>query len=165
MSRLSLVRTSLLLFALLACGGEPGTGQATPGAATAVGAPFSPKDFRDLRWLAGSWRGEASGGKPFYEGYQFTNDSTLVMTYFADSTLTRATGTGTVEYRGGRVLHRSGQSLWVVTRSDSSGLHFAPVERARNSFIWKRESPTAWTASLSSPGGAPVVYRMTRLPR
>ena len=155
---------ALVLLALVLCTARPSTAQDPHGSASSpVAASVSEKEFRALRWLEGNWRGAAAGEKPFYEGYRFVDDSTMVMTYYADSTFARPTGTATVELRNGGVYHRSGNALWVVTRHDESGLQFAPVERARNHFVWKRESPSAWTATLTAPNRPAVVYRLERI--
>jgi hypothetical protein len=151
-----LLRVALLVLALSPVGAGPAAAQEP--------VRLSVAEFGELRWLAGDWRGEGAGGMPFFEGYRFADDSTLVMTYFADSTVTRVTGTATVELRAGQVQHRSGGARWVVTELDGSGVHFSPVVGATNAFVWKRESASRWTASLSYPDRPAVVYRMRRYP-
>ncbi len=156
---------ALVLLVLVLCIPRPSAAQhSSRPEASPPPVSFSVDDFRGLRWLEGNWRGAAPGEPAFHEGYRFVDDSTMVMTYYADSTFTRPTGTATVELRNGRVYHRSGGALWVLTRSDASGLHFSPVERARNRFLWRRESAAVWTASLFSSSGRAVVYRLTRIP-
>ncbi len=66
---------------------------------------FSLPQFQELRWLEGTWRGAAVGEAALFEAYRLVNDSPLEITYFADSTLTTTTGTGSVALRAGRILH------------------------------------------------------------
>lgn len=138
--------------------------------ASSTDAPTSPltyssAEFGELRWLAGTWKGSAAEGEPFYEEYSFEDDSTLVITYHADSTFSRPTGSATVELRGGHVYHRSGRSVWVLVKADPEGLHFSPVHQAKNQFTWTRHTDEVWSASLSFPGQRPTVYRLERVDR
>jgi hypothetical protein len=158
------MRLPLLVASLLAL-------TAAPAAAAAQSAPpgtFTLEQFGELRWIEGSWRGAAQGEAAFYEGYRVVNDSTVEMTYFADSTLARSTGTAVVAFRGGRIVHEAGGAVWAVAAIDSAGWHFVPVERARNRFSWARVSDHAWTAALLNPlqggGERTTLYRLERWP-
>ena len=46
-------------------------------------------DLGKLRWIVGTWRGTGGGVPPFFERYQFENESTLAVETFADETLTK----------------------------------------------------------------------------
>ena len=55
---------------------------------------------------------------------------------------------------------------WAAVRLDDSVASFTPVERARNRFEWRRDTPDAWTAVIawSTPQGPRErVYRLTRV--
>src|SRR3954471_5264086 len=53
--------------------------------------PFAIADIGKLRWLEGTWKATAPGEREFFERYHFVNDSTIEITYYADSTFTRET--------------------------------------------------------------------------
>lgn len=78
-------------------------------------AEFSLQAFQELRWLEGTWRAETVGDPPFFERYRFVNDSTIEITYFADSTLVTATGSGSVALRPGRIVHEWEDARWAAT--------------------------------------------------
>lgn len=67
-------------------------------------------ELRQLRWLAGRWRGSDSAQLVFYEEYRFVDDSTIAMRGFADSTFARTTDSSTIALRGGRLVS-SGSSF------------------------------------------------------
>jgi hypothetical protein len=129
-------------------------------------ARFSLADLKKLRWIEGRWSGAAQGQKPFYEQYRFVNDSTLEISYFADSTFGQASGRGRVYLSVGRVFHVSGPSLWGASHIDESGAFFVPERNATNSVSWTFQSPDIWIATLrsSATGQEQVtVYQMHRI--
>ena len=128
--------------------------------------PFAVSDFAKLKWLEGTWRGSASGQEPFFERYHFVNDSTIEISYYRDSTLTRESGTGRVYLTVGRIYHTTGPGRWGATRVDTSGIYFIPQVNARNTFAWAYQSADTWTATLRSgaTGRETVtVFEMKRL--
>ena len=128
--------------------------------------PFAASDFAKLKWLEGTWRGSAVGQEPFFERYRFVNDSTIEISYYRDSTLTRESGTGRVYLTVGRIYHTTGSGRWGATRVDSSGIYFIPQVNARNTFAWAYQSADTWTATLRSgaTGRETVtVFEMKRL--
>jgi hypothetical protein len=128
--------------------------------------PFAATDFAKLKWLEGSWRGSATGQEPFYERYHFVNDSTIEISYYRDSTLTRESGTGRVYLTVGRIYHTPGPGRWGATRVDSSGVSFIPQVNARNTFAWSYQSGDTWTATLRSGASGRetvTVYEMKRM--
>lgn len=129
-------------------------------------ARFSAADLPKLRWLEGRWRGSGPGEAPFYETYHFANDTTLEITYFADSAFARATGTGRVYLSVGRIYHTTGPGQWGATKIDETGAYFIPERNATNTFNWTYESPDAWTSIVrsSATGTERVrVYSMRRI--
>jgi len=126
------------------------------------------KQFGRLRWIEGKWRGQATGGQPFYEGYVFLNDSTLRTFSYADSMATTPSDSGDIVLRDSAVTTGSHGMQWVVTEFDSSRVHFSPVRNVRNSFTWVREGKDRWMAYLRTPaaGAKPAgetIYTMDRL--
>jgi hypothetical protein len=128
--------------------------------------PFAVSDFAKLKWLEGTWRGSAPGQDPFYERYRFVNDSTMEISYYKDSTLTRETGTGRVYLTVGRIYHTAGPGRWGATRVDASGIYFIPQVNARNTFAWAYQTPDTWTATLRSGASGRetvTIFEMKRL--
>ena len=120
------------------------------------------------QWLVGDWRGTTPRGEAFYERYRFENDSTIEQESFADSTFRTATERSTVVLRGGALALEGagGRSRWVVVRSDSLGLHFAPERGATNEFSWAPAGRDGWRATmrfLGKDGARTVVYEMRRV--
>jgi hypothetical protein len=112
--------------------------------------PFASGDFGKLHWLEGTWRATATGEATHYERYKFTNDSTIEITYFSDSTMSRESGTGRVYLSVGRIYHTFGPGRWGATTVDTSGIYFVPQVNANNTFAWSYKSPDAWTATQKS---------------
>lgn len=131
---------------------------------------FTQAEFASLRWLEGFWLGTGNGTSPFYEGYRFRDDSTLVSFTYSDSTFATAADSGTIYLRGGVVVDQGDKASWVATAFDTTSIRFSPREGARNSFLWEHESDDKWRATLESPppeGDGSVrrtVYQMVRRP-
>jgi hypothetical protein len=58
---------------------------------------------------------------------------------------------------------------YVATALDENAITFGPIVKARNSFVWKRESKDIWTAiiqPLATPDkpSKDIIYKMERLP-
>jgi len=127
---------------------------------------FGTTDLPKLQWMEGRWRGTGPGEAPFYEAYHFANDSTLEITYYADSSFGRTTGTGRVYLSVGRIYHTTGPGQWGATKIDQTGAYFVPERNAHNTFAWTYESNDSWTSVLrsSATGQERVrVYRMKRV--
>ena len=151
----------MILVAALAVG-APAAAQDAPAGGTTVAA------FQQLRWIEGRWRGEQPNGPAFFEEYRFENDSTIRSYTFADAASRVPTDSGAIMLRGGQVTTGSGGTRWAAAELAAGRARFEPVAGARNSFVWQRTSPDAWTATLSWPATADrpareVVYPMTRL--
>ena len=125
------------------------------------------KQFADLKWLQGSWRGAAPGGSPFYERYVAVDDSSMSMYSYPDSTFGAPSDSAHIVLRNG-VLRDTGRTAsWVATRVDSTRLDFEPEWGATNTFTWEKDGET-WTATIQSGSGASkavTVYRMRRIDR
>jgi hypothetical protein len=126
-------------------------------------------DLQKLRWIEGSWRGTGVNQAPFFERYRFENDSTLAVDSFEDEKLTKVTDTTRFELKDGEFGGGSEGSRYVATALDDNSITFEPVLKARNSFIWKRESKDSWTAIIRTlPSGdkpaKEITYQMQRWP-
>lgn len=132
-----------------------------PDTATSPGT-YTLAEFRSLDWLQGDWRG-AGGQRPFFESYELVNDSTIRIHYHADSTRSAERGTGRVYYSAGAIYHEADGATWAAVRLDSTGIHFAPQQGARNTFRWTRLSDTTWEAVLRFEDGSEARYEMSRI--
>lgn len=125
-------------------------------------------DLRAVRWIVGTWRG-SDGQAPFYERYQFLDDSTLLVESFKDSTLADVSESTRFELRSGRLANAVPENAaqWVAVRLAGGAITFAPVRRARNRFTWRPESADVWIAELAWPASNAAsartrTYRMVR---
>jgi hypothetical protein len=149
------------------------TDSTSTGASAAVSpiaaATISVTDFQQLRWINGMWRGFMPDGKTFYERYRVVNDSTMVMHAFPDSTFGTPSDSSVIALRNGIVTSDGGNSRYVATRLDSTGVDFAPQRGATNRFTWAKETPTQWSATLrfTDRDGRPqtVVYALHKFGR
>ena len=114
---------------------------------------FTRSDFSKLTWLEGSWQGSAPGERTYYERYHVVNDSTIEISYFSDSTMSRVVGHGRIYLSAGGIYHTFGSGTWAATRADETGVYFIPRLNAHNTFAWSVESPDSWTATLRSGVG------------
>jgi hypothetical protein len=119
-------------------------------------------DLRMLSWIEGTWRGSGGGVAPFYERYQLSDDSTLVIESFEDSTLSNITETSYYELRDGRVTSR-GERQYIAEGIAADSIVFAPLRGVNNSFVWKRGTENEWTATILPENGSPRTYAMVRM--
>lgn len=120
-------------------------------------AKASPADFTKLRFLEGKWRG-MSNGLPFFERYQFVDDSTISMMTSPDSTFATEQPGSKIVRRAGAIYLEEGESRSAVTRIDSAGYRFTSPN-GQYWFVFKSESANTWTATLANG----PVYRMSRV--
>jgi hypothetical protein len=162
-----LMTVALVVFGfvvVIACGGKTSNNQDPP---KPTPAKLTAADLEKLRWIEGTWRG-MDGDKPFFERYRFENATTLASDSFADEKVDKVTDTTLFELKDGEFGGGSAGSRWVATAIDENSISFAPVVKARNSFIWRRDSKDSWTAILSWParGDKPAgekTYKMERI--
>lgn len=160
---------ALVIFGFLiviGCGGKTSDSQDQ---AKPTPAKLAASDLEKLRWIEGTWRGTGGGvEKPFFERYRFENATTLAVDSFENEKLEKVTETTLFELKDGEFGGGNEGSRWVVTAIDDNSITFAPVVKARNSFIWRRDSKDSWTAILSWParGDKPAgekTYKMERI--
>jgi hypothetical protein len=128
--------------------------------------PFGPTDFGKLRWMEGAWKATSPGEKTYFERYHFSNDSTIDITYYGDSTFSKETGNGKVYLSVGRVYHTFGPGRWGATTVDSAGIYFVPQVNAQNTFAWNYQSPNTWTQTMRSGSSGRervMVYTLERV--
>ena len=141
------------------------TPAATTPAPSAAAGTFALSDFRHLRWIDGSWRGQLPDGKYFYERYRIVDDSTIAMQGFSDSTYTTVSDSSRIALRGTTVASEGPSSRWEATRLDSTSVEFVSTRNPSSGFTWQRESADRWTATIRSGGRPNTVYNMERVKR
>ena len=161
------------LLAAYACASKPTaitantpSTQATP---QATPAKLSVEDLKKLRWIEGTWRGTGVNQPAFFERYRWENDTTLAVDSFENEKLEKVTDTTRFELKDGEFGGGSEGARYVATAVDDNEITFAPVVKARNWFVWKRESKDSWTAiikPLEKPDkpSKDIIYNMERLP-
>lgn len=163
----------LAAFSLLNCTGKTAGPLSEPKASNQqqpVAKKISIADLQKLRWIEGTWRGTGVNQAPFFERYRFESDTTLAVDSFDDEKVTKVTDTTRFELKDGEFGGGSSGSRYVATVLDDNSITFEPALKARNSFVWKRESKDSWTAIIK-PLGTPdkpskeVIYNMERWPK
>jgi len=128
--------------------------------------PFGPKDFSKLRWMEGTWKATSPSEKTYYERFRFANDSTIEITFYGDSALSKETGNGKVYLSVGRVYYSFGPGRWGATTVDSGGMYLVPQVNAQNSYAWAFQSPNLWTQTMRtgfSGRERVIVYTLDRV--
>ena len=156
------MQTRLLVASVLSLLLAPVTQDPQPNAAS-----VTRQQFRQLQWIAGSWRGSGGTYPSFFEDYRVLNDTTIGMRSFSDSTFRVATDSSLIEWRNGRVQSRSARSTYVAIELTSSTVRFARPGAAGGGHTFARVSADEWTATLhpASSGGKATVYAMRRIRR
>ncbi len=164
-SRRRLAACAPIILVFAGCGGER---TPPPDAAPApTPARVTVADLQRFRWLEGRWRGAVEGGAPFFESYQFLDDSTIGSFAWSDSTMTVASDTGRIWLRGDSLTSGWPTPQRVATALDSVSMHFSAPRGGGNEFTWRTTGPDAWEARLTwDSAGVPRerIYRMQRLP-
>jgi hypothetical protein len=124
-------------------------------------------EFRQLQWIAGSWRGSGGAYPAFFEEYRVVDDSTIQMRAFSDSTFSVVSDSSWIELRSGQVRSRGGDRQNVAIALSSDSVRFARPGIAHGGHTFTRSSADEWTATLhpGSPEGQPTVYVMRRVQR
>lgn len=162
---------ALGLLTVYACTSKPTAISAnTPSTqATPTPAKLTAEDLKKLRWIEGTWRGTGVDQPAFFERYRWENDTTLAVDSFENEKLEKVTDTTRFELKDGEFGGGSEGARYVATALDDNAITFGPVVKARNSFVWKRESKDTWTAiirPLARPDkpSKDIIYNMERLP-
>ena len=153
---------ALLIVLIVACASSERAEEAAP-----TPASVSLDDFRQLQWIAGTWRGSGGAYPAFYEEYRVIDDSTIQMRAFPDSTFSVASDSSLIEFRGSAVQSRGDQRTYMAIALAADSIRFAQPGVARGGHTFTRKSPDEWTATLhpSQADGQPTVYIMRRVQR
>ena len=160
-----------LIFAGSIAGAQQSNGTALtppPKAVAGTAVVVSKAQVNALRWLEGTWRGTGGGVPAFAEGYKFANDSTIDISFFADSTAAKVSSTGKIVLTSGQLFYAGNGTEYVATKISPTSVTFVPKgTNGKNQFEWTMNTPTQWTAVLKGGTGEvtpPVVtYKMVKI--
>ena len=141
----------------------PGLSQASRREQSAV----TPRQFRQLTWLVGRWRGSGRFVPAFYEQYRVRDDSTIAMTAFKDSTFGAETAdSSTIELRGGRVRTRTPTSVYEAIELSATSVRFRRVGATDGGHRFDRVSRDEWNATLYPRGAGTdtTILHLRRMP-
>lgn len=110
-------------------------------------ASYQKGDLRKIKWIEGKWKGLYQG-KPFYEFYQFSNDTTLEIRSFEwDGKDSSKTDISYVHFKNGFYYLGDHQNYKVISISESE-INMVPHFKANNEILWKYRDSTGWDAIL-----------------
>jgi len=143
---------SLMVFCALALGcslADGGSTTVTDDKRNAVKISYTVNDLHKIKWIEGKWRGTYHT-KPFYEIYQFTNDSTLeIITYDWNGKDSSNSSKTAVRWKNG-AYYLGEQLNWKVTEITDTSIMMMPNNNASNDILWKYSDSTSWDAILNS---------------
>ena len=121
---------------------------------------YKPKDLQKIKWISGNWKGMYNG-KPFYEIYQFRNDTTLdVLSYDWNGKDSSNTSVSSVYWKDG-AFYLGEKMNWKVSAITEQQIAMKKNFNASNDIIWKYNDNNSWDAYLESKKGT-VHYHMER---
>jgi hypothetical protein len=139
-----------------------------PKAVAGTAVVVSKAQLNELRWIEGTWLGTGAGVPAFAEAYKFSNDTTIDIAFYADSTAAKVGSTGKIVLSAGQLFYSGNGTEFVATKISPTSVTFVPKgTNGKNVFEFTTVSPTKWTASLKGGTGEvtpPVVtYTMTKV--
>ncbi len=145
---------------LLHCGcAQPGQSPEKIVSTDTIGISYSKNDLNKLRWIQGKWKG-MGGDKPFYEIYQLTNDSTLMITsYEWNGKDSSNSSVDFVSWKDNAYYLGKNQN-WKVSAITNTAIKMLPV-KASNDITWQFKDSQNWDAILVSNKGTKT-YNMQR---
>ncbi|HUR31588.1 MAG TPA: hypothetical protein VMZ69_09150 [Saprospiraceae bacterium] len=103
-------------------------------------------DLARMRWITGTWVGDYKG-RPFYETYEMSNDSTLrIVGYEHVGTDTSSFNETFVYWKDGEYYMGQGPN-YKVTKLDEKEVRMMPLQ-ASNEILWTSVNDSTWTALL-----------------
>lgn len=110
---------------------------------------YSLNDLHRIKWIEGKWKGTYKT-KPFYEIYQFTNDSTLeIISYEWNGKDSSNSSKSILKWKDG-AYYLGDQLNWKVTEITDSSIKMKPINKASNDILWRYNDSTSWDAILNS---------------
>ena len=164
-----MIRTTLFaaLLATSVAGAQQTNGTVltpSPKAIAGTAVAVTKAQLNSLRWIEGTWRGSGGGVPSFVEAYKFANDTTIDVSFYADSTATKVATTGKIILTSGQLLFSGNGTEYAAVKIAPTGVTFIPKgTNGKNQLEWTMVSATSWTASLKGGTGevTPVVVTYT----
>lgn len=109
-------------------------------------------DLKKIKWIEGKWKGMYQG-KPFYEIYQFTNDTTLqIIGYEWDGKDSSKSSKSFVYWKGGN-FYLGDEMNWKVTSISNKKIKMLANNKAYNDILWEYHDNKSWKAILTTNKG------------
>ena len=120
---------------------------------TAAEINYKKADLLKLKWIEGKWKG-MDEDKPFYEIYEFINDSTIVtISYDWNGKDSSNSFTDHLYWKEG-LFYLGDKQDWAVKAINDSMVQMLPnSSRIHNDITWIAKGPGRWDAVLVSPKG------------
>lgn len=150
---------SVIMISACSCGGtesneEKDKVSAEPGA----GIQYSKEDLKKIKWIEGKWKG-LYNGNPFYEIYQFVNDSTLQITGYEWNGKDSSKSTLSQVYFKDGAYWLGDKQNWKVDSITDDQIKMLPNVEANNDIAWKYKDSLHWDAILTSKNSV-TTYNM-----
>ena len=114
---------------------------------------YKKADLKKIKWIEGKWKGIYQG-KPFYEIYEFINDTTLRITsYEWDGKDSSKSSRSFVYWKDGS-YYLGDEMNYKVTNISDKEIKMLPNHKANNDILWKYNSNNSWKAILKSSKSA-----------
>lgn len=127
---------------------------------TAGSVDYKKEDLQKIKWIAGKWKG-MDGDKPFYEIYEFINDSTIkIINYELKEGTTDSTNSYTDNLFWQDGLYFLGANKdWATGLIADSVIQLQPnSDRIHNDITWQLKADGSWDALLTSPKGVKIYH-------
>lgn len=120
---------------------------------TATEVTYTKADLLKIRWIEGKWKG-MDDDKPFYEIYEFINDSTLkTISYDWNGKDSSNSFIDHLYWEEG-LFYLGDKKDWAVKTINDSIVQMLPnSSRIHNDITWKAKGAKGWDAILVSPKG------------
>lgn len=118
------------------------------------------EDLSTAKWIEGDWE-SLYNNKPFYESYQFRDDSTIVITsYIYMGTDSASMSTNVLHWKDGAYFLGEALNYKVVEMNDKE-IRMDRHGQASNDVLWTALDSNTWTALLTSTADT-LLYTMRR---
>ncbi|MFT3911715.1 MAG: hypothetical protein QM737_19990 [Ferruginibacter sp.] len=118
---------------------------------------YSKNDLAKIKWIEGKWKGMA-GKDPFYEIYQFTNDSTLMITSYEWNGKDSSKSSVDLLHWKTDAYYLGKEQNYKVTDITDTEIKMIPL-KGSNDILWKMGSDSGWVAVLKGKKQT-VTYEM-----
>jgi hypothetical protein len=150
---------SVIVISACSCGGSESKEEKEQVSAQPVSElQYTKEDLKKMKWIEGKWKG-LYNGNPFYEIYQFANDSTLQITAYEwngkDSSQSKLSQ---VSFKDGAYWLGEKQN-WKVDSITDTHIKMSPNVEAYNDIVWRYKDSVHWDAILTSKN-AVTTYNM-----